>query len=123
MSFESYDVGLEHAIENLPLDKRAHILASKVLYSMVLVYEQNPLYALLCAPIGALQKGVEKEFGDKGERVPEDVKIAMKRAFYALSDVAEQLLAAKLDNGDLIADLVGVYAAAVRQGLMELEGE
>jgi hypothetical protein len=118
---EPYDTPMA-AIDSLdlPEDKRKHVRVSYGLYSLAYPAHDTKIGRMLTCPLGAFMKGVDKEFGDVGVRTPEDVTIALKRAFYALGDLAETLSRYGLDEGDLIADLVGCSMGSVREGLFEL---
>ena len=118
---EPYDIPMMALNElELPEDKRKHIRVSYGLYSLAYPAHDTKIGRMLTCPLGAFMKGVDKEFGDVGVRTPEDVTIALKRAFYALGDLAETLSRYGLDEGDLIADLVGCSMGSVREGLFEL---
>lgn len=121
---EPYDIPMMALNElELPEDKRKHIRVSYGLYSLAHSAHDTKIGRMLSCPLAAFQKGVDKEFGDVGVRTPEDLRTALKRAYYALGDLAETLSRYGLDEGDLIADLVGCSMGSVREGLFELMPE
>lgn len=104
----------------LPSDKRSHIRVSYALYSFAVPTDDGLMSRMLTCPLSALLKGLEKECGDLGKPMPQSLRSALKHAYYALDNLADEIVAQDLDIGDMTANLTGVYLGAVREGLFEL---
>lgn len=104
----------------LPSDKRSHIRVSYALYSFAVPTDDGLMSRMLTCPLSALLKGLEKECGDLGKPMPQPLRSALKHAYYALDNLADEIVAQDLDIGDMTANLTGVYLGAVREGLFEL---
>lgn len=114
---------LANELTKLGPDKSLHFLGSYVLVDMVAPSSTDIIEQVMDCFILALGKGIEKEVMDKGYSMDDpqivSLQLTLNEVQRSLVKLSKQMQALGLDEGDLLADLIGVYAGSAVKTLRE----
>lgn len=111
-------------VAKIGTDKSLHFIASYELASMAVDPQStNIIEQVMEAFILALGKGIEKEIQDKGLSMNDPQIIKLQNDLENIKnncvDLGKQMQSLGLDEGDLLADLIGVFAGSSVKTLRE----
>lgn len=114
---------LSNELTKLGPDKNLHFLASYTLISMVDPSSSDTIEQIMECFVLSLGKGIEKEVTDKGLSLDDPKVIELQKTLDETKNIliklAKQMQDLGLDEGDLLADLVGVYAGTAVKTVRE----